>query len=58
MKASVEDDGSSDEDTPEQAEASPAVPPGLAAENETGRVHVTKSQSATDQVRRPQATKS
>lgn len=58
MKAWVEDDGSSDEDTPEQPEASPAVPPGLAAENETGRVHVTKSQSANDQARRTQGTKS
>ena len=51
LKAWVEDDGSSDEDSPEQAKTNPTLPPGL--DDEVGRVHVTKSQAANEHPRRP-----
>ncbi|EJD01290.1 regulator of G protein signaling [Fomitiporia mediterranea MF3/22] len=51
LKAWVEDDGSTDDDSPEQGRANPVHPPGLESD-EVGRVHVTKSEAANDHPRR------
>lgn len=51
MKAWVEDDGSTDEDSPDQGRGNPTHPPGL-DDDEVGRVHVTKSQAANEHPRR------
>ncbi|KAL5487896.1 SST2 [Sanghuangporus weigelae] len=52
LKAWVEDDGSTDEDSPDQGRTNPTLPPGL-DDDEVGRVHVTKSQAANEHPRRP-----
>ncbi|KAI5124764.1 hypothetical protein M0805_005398 [Coniferiporia weirii] len=51
LKAWVEDDGSSDDEAPEQGLPNPALPPGLSDDGEKGRVHVTKSQTANEALR-------
>lgn len=54
LKAWVEDDGSTDDDTVEAAVTGPALPPGLTDNGEIGRVHVTKSQAANELAHRQQ----
>jgi len=51
LKAWVDDDGSTDDDSIDPTASTPVLPPGLVESSEQGRVHVTKSQAGGEQAR-------